>query len=487
MKLFYMDGKKAGEAYNLTPPGISIGREIDNDLILDCDGCSRYHSKLEWSDDVWKLKDLGSTNGTKLNGEKISSTQTLKEGDKIKIGTQSLLFAESVPKEIPQKSPEKTPTLEIKEDHKSHNTPTLSEIKQESIGKPEERSSFSDFFGKRSADGSFSPLDAKINIFGKKEKSAASPATADGQKKKSPIIFYAVVILSAIILLSMFVLIEKLYNDNSQKETTPQTQKNKGIPLMVMYEKQITTPDNIFRYELKISGDKISVTRDDLKCHVKFRREKQSSQEQIRELEEGIKNTDFMNLQQPQFGISADNTDETKKLTIAFGREVNSVTIKNTFEPTSFKEVVTQLEDFSKVVLNIPSIQLTAEEMTEEAQIAFDKAEQLFDNYQANDKNLTDAIIRYQIAIDMLENFEPKPAMYDKAFAKQQEARSLRLGELDAHNKNARRYELIKDFDKAKEEYRSIMNILEGEDNKMYKDARERIILFDKLKSGSKK
>lgn len=487
MKLFYIDGKKAGEAYLLTPPGISIGREIDNDLILDCDGCSRYHSKLEWADDVWKLKDLGSTNGTKLNGEKIADPQTLKEGDKIKIGTQSLLFAETVSKEISQKSSEKTSNLEQKEEHISHSNPTLTEIKQESIGKPEERSSFSAFFGKKATDGSFAALDAKLNIFGNKDKNATRQTPADGHKKKSPVIFYAIVILSAMIMVSLFVLIEKLYNENSKKETNTQAPKNKGIPLSVMYEKQITTPDNIFRYELKISGDKISVTRDDLKYHVKFKREKQSSQEQLRELEEGIKNTDFMNLQQPQPGISADKTDETKKLTIALGREVNSINVKNTFEPTSFKEVVTQLEDFSKVVLNIPSIQLTADEMTEEAQVAFDKAEQLLDNYQANSKNLTDAIKRYQITIDMLENFEPKPTMYEKAFARQQEARRLRLGELDSHNKNARRFELIGDYEKAKEEYRNIMNILEGEDNKMYKDVRERIILIEKLKSGGRK
>ena len=91
MKLFFIGGPKAGAAIELKPPGISVGRETDNDLILDMEGCSRYHCKLEWTDDGWCIKDLGSTNGTKVNGESVQLS-ILRPGDIISLGRTVLLY-----------------------------------------------------------------------------------------------------------------------------------------------------------------------------------------------------------------------------------------------------------------------------------------------------------------------------------------------------------------------------------------------------------
>jgi tetratricopeptide (TPR) repeat protein len=251
------------------------------------------------------------------------------------------------------------------------------------------------------------------------------------------------------------------------------------MPLTVSYVKQISSPDNIFRYELTISGDSIRVTRDDLKCHVKFTKHKQLTKEQLNEIEDSIRQSDFMNLQKLQPGVSADNVDEDKKLTVAFGKNLNSIRVKNTFEPQPFKDAVRSLEDFSETILNIPPVSLTAEEMKHEAEIAFDKAEQLFSNYQAQDENLSEAIKRYQLTVEYLEYFEPKPPMYDKAFSRMQEAKKILLEEIKAHNANAITYQKKNDWLKAKEEYRKIMAKLDPDD-KRYQQAREKIIMIEK-------
>ncbi|MCK5845221.1 MAG: FHA domain-containing protein, partial [Victivallales bacterium] len=101
MKIFFIDGIKEGEEMSISPPGVSIGRELDNDIVLQEEGSSRYHAKIETDGTVWRLKDLGTTNGTKLNGEKISPTESanLSEGDKISIGKQTMLFATVKPTE----------------------------------------------------------------------------------------------------------------------------------------------------------------------------------------------------------------------------------------------------------------------------------------------------------------------------------------------------------------------------------------------------
>ena len=98
MKLFFLNGPRKGENIALTPPGISIGREEDNDVQLLIPGVSRYHAKLTFDGTSWKLRDLGSTNGTKVNGTPISGESMLNEGDTLGIGDQVLIFGTRPPK-----------------------------------------------------------------------------------------------------------------------------------------------------------------------------------------------------------------------------------------------------------------------------------------------------------------------------------------------------------------------------------------------------
>ncbi|WP_428262758.1 DUF4388 domain-containing protein [Haliangium sp.] len=65
---------------------IIIGRSSDLDMVLVEDMVSRRHAKLTSTDDEVYIQDLGSTNGTFVNGEKVSRSK-LKEGDRILVGT----------------------------------------------------------------------------------------------------------------------------------------------------------------------------------------------------------------------------------------------------------------------------------------------------------------------------------------------------------------------------------------------------------------
>ena len=82
MKLHYLNGPKSGEVVVLTPPAVTLGRETDNDLSLLVEGISRYHAKIDFSDNVWTIRDLGSTNGTKIDGSVIAGPTPLKDGEK---------------------------------------------------------------------------------------------------------------------------------------------------------------------------------------------------------------------------------------------------------------------------------------------------------------------------------------------------------------------------------------------------------------------
>jgi pSer/pThr/pTyr-binding forkhead associated (FHA) protein len=71
---------------------IVLGRSADCSLQLPAASASRRHASVAWRDGAVVLRDLGSTNGTFLNGERVSSETPLHSGDKIRIGGLEILF-----------------------------------------------------------------------------------------------------------------------------------------------------------------------------------------------------------------------------------------------------------------------------------------------------------------------------------------------------------------------------------------------------------
>ena len=72
---------------------ISIGKSAATDLVIDGDpAVSRLHAKLEPVGPGWCITDLGSTNGTTINGERQVAPRTLHDGDEIVLGRTRLVF-----------------------------------------------------------------------------------------------------------------------------------------------------------------------------------------------------------------------------------------------------------------------------------------------------------------------------------------------------------------------------------------------------------
>jgi Domain of unknown function (DUF4388)/Inner membrane component of T3SS, cytoplasmic domain len=95
--LRFISGKYQGGEYPLKDAGdLVIGRASDLDLVLIEDMVSRKHAKITLQDGAISIADLGSTNGTFVNGERVKKAQ-LKLGDRVLIGT-SILKLVSVPR-----------------------------------------------------------------------------------------------------------------------------------------------------------------------------------------------------------------------------------------------------------------------------------------------------------------------------------------------------------------------------------------------------
>jgi len=67
--------------------GLVIGRGPDCDVALRDDTVSRRHAQLVFRDGIWVVQDLGSRNGTTVNGRKVGRSQ-LRPGDRLGLGLQ---------------------------------------------------------------------------------------------------------------------------------------------------------------------------------------------------------------------------------------------------------------------------------------------------------------------------------------------------------------------------------------------------------------
>lgn len=65
---------------------LRIGRDPGNGLRLSHETVSRTHAELRLHDGVWVLRDLGSTNGTTVNGQRVTGSAVVRDGDQVGFG-----------------------------------------------------------------------------------------------------------------------------------------------------------------------------------------------------------------------------------------------------------------------------------------------------------------------------------------------------------------------------------------------------------------
>jgi hypothetical protein len=92
------EGKEPGRVYEVRKESLSIGRSRESDIFLEDLAVSRLHASIiSLGNNNYALRDEGSANGTKVNGQPVNKYQPypLQEGDKIQLGQTVLVFARS--------------------------------------------------------------------------------------------------------------------------------------------------------------------------------------------------------------------------------------------------------------------------------------------------------------------------------------------------------------------------------------------------------
>jgi len=95
-RLVLRAGPTPGKAFPLEKDEMFIGREANNDVVINDPEVSRKHARLFIQGGNMILEDLGSTNGTSINGQRLTGPYVLRAGEIITLGEKITLLFESL-------------------------------------------------------------------------------------------------------------------------------------------------------------------------------------------------------------------------------------------------------------------------------------------------------------------------------------------------------------------------------------------------------
>ena len=121
-RLVVRRGPQPNQIYELTKEVTTLGRDITNDIVINDREASRHHLRLVRSSGNVTIEDLGSTNGTFVNGKRVSGVTPLQNGDMVGLGetvtlgfeahrAQSAQSAQPAPSQSPSVPPQQAPVI----------------------------------------------------------------------------------------------------------------------------------------------------------------------------------------------------------------------------------------------------------------------------------------------------------------------------------------------------------------------------------------
>ena len=86
-----------GDVVSLTPgQTCTLGRAATNRIVLKDDLCSREHAEISSAEGRWRVRDLNSLNGTRVNGAAVETDRELAPNDEVQCGRTHFLFVEDM-------------------------------------------------------------------------------------------------------------------------------------------------------------------------------------------------------------------------------------------------------------------------------------------------------------------------------------------------------------------------------------------------------
>ena len=94
-QLIMRSGPTPGASFILEGDQLTVGRDATNEIVINDAEISRRHARLTFQGGKYVLEDLGSTNGTFVNGQRLAGPRVLKAGEVVQFGEQIMLVFEA--------------------------------------------------------------------------------------------------------------------------------------------------------------------------------------------------------------------------------------------------------------------------------------------------------------------------------------------------------------------------------------------------------
>ncbi len=410
-------GPNKGKTITVPPEGARMGRSSKNDIVLVDPLLSRHHCRLFWKTDagLW-LSDLGSANQTLVNGQSVQET-ALKPDDRIEMGDTVLKVVNNGITSI-----------------------------SESTGA--------------------SPL---VDLGFSAESGAGKPRRNIG---KWPLITIGVLALG----LAVAAWIPSLIDFDTDVPASQVKEPEKELSLEVNYEKVKANTNNIFRYNARITRDRmLYVTIDDLKTGRRVRKDARLEEDYVKDLAQSIADTGFFGLSEQYEGLQPD-TYESWDMSVTVGKNTGRTVVHNRLEPPEFQEVRQIIEECARNELGIWAMQFTQTELKNMAREAYLQGKKLYDEREVAVDNLSKAIDNLQEAELYLETVEPKPDFYDDLVVLLKDSEAELNRKYEDQNFRAQKEMRLQNWEEAATELRILLELIPDRSDPRNKKARKQLI-----------
>jgi predicted component of type VI protein secretion system len=96
-KLHILSGQLEGRVFDLLEERVTVGRALDNTIRMEDSTVSHHHAMFVLEGDGYRLRDLNSTNGTRVNSMRITETK-LTNGDQVRMGSVEMRYEADIKK-----------------------------------------------------------------------------------------------------------------------------------------------------------------------------------------------------------------------------------------------------------------------------------------------------------------------------------------------------------------------------------------------------
>ncbi len=403
IELFILSGPRAGKRVRIPSEGATLGRSRMSDIPLEDELLSRQHCRFFVAGEEAFIQDLGSSNGTLVNGLSLGEApQGVREGDLVTVG--NTVFRVSL---LSDTSPAPAPAPAIEKTVKTTPSPMPAAPAPTFTPSP-------------------APMPATVDL-GLGEPPAAAPKATEVPKevdlglsdaaqethaRKSPLrgLIFA---LGALLLLVVGAVGVSMALDQQRAPAAPrQLPSVREQPFEFHYESLRIDQNTLYRYTLTYeSTGMLSLTSVDLgEADRSFKKEQKLSEQSQASLRKELLESQYAQIPQIYPEDSADGVSlNRKRLTIAWGSDVWSRTAENA-SVRKFDALCERLENFARLELGVVATKYSVSELEAMAQEQLTLARAYWEQRDLDDEKLFRSVTAYEQGLNYLLTLNPKPA-----------------------------------------------------------------------------